>query len=243
MLESAVSSRVSPHKKDNDDAFLSEPDVGVFAIADGLGSCSDPSGASRLAIDEVRRRLLCKPTCRSDCETQRWLVDVVQHCNDVLFRGRQEGNHWLSTLTAMVVEGTRVILAHCGDSRAYLWQHNRLTQLTHDHTMVAELVDAGHLANEDARDHPRRNILSSCLGLREKVRIDSLAVPIDEGWVLMLCSDGVSSAVDFDGLGACIATAASSSLKQIAAALVEKAGESERADDATALLVRARRAN
>lgn len=183
--------------------------------------------------------MLGNETCCSDCEVENRLLNAVQHCNAALYRGRQDSNHWLSTMTVMLVEGSRVILTHCGDSRAYLWQGNRLLQLTHDHTMVADLVNAGHLANEDVRDHPRRNVLSSCLGLRAKARIDSVTVPIDEGWVLLLCSDGVSSAVDFDDLGAFVAASSSSTLQRIAEALVEKSGESKLEDDATALLVRA----
>jgi protein phosphatase len=112
-----------------------------------------------------------------------------------------------TTLTLLVIVGTRVHLAHVGDSRAYLFNADGVTddettlmRLTSDHSLVARLVDIGQITSEQARMHPQRNMLYRALGTRSTVEIDTSSHPLGVGDCLLLCSDGLIAHVEDDEL-------------------------------------------
>lgn len=101
-----------------------------------------------------------------------------------------------TTLTMLVCDGSRVVLGHVGDSRAYHWRAGRLEQVSHDHTYVQQLVDAGELRPEAAARHPWRNVVLRTLdGDPEGPGLDLTPVPVEPGDRLLLCSDGLSDLV------------------------------------------------
>src|SRR4051812_5363778 len=103
-----------------------------------------------------------------------------------------------TTITAALVETDgRVVFGHVGDSRAYLLRSNKLAQLTNDHTLVAELVRRGELSPGEAEVHPQRSVITRALGTDPDVDVDTFAVDAQPGDVYLICSDGLSSMVDF----------------------------------------------
>jgi protein phosphatase len=98
-----------------------------------------------------------------------------------------------TTLTALVFRERQVLLAHIGDSRAYLWRGNTLTQLTNDHSLVGELVRLGQISAEEADTHPQRHVLVRAVGAAWDIEIDSQITEWVPGDVFLLCTDGVSN--------------------------------------------------
>ncbi len=93
-----------------------------------------------------------------------------------------------------------LVLANVGDSRTYLFRHGRLRRVTVDHSYVQELVSTGHITEAEARDHPRRNIITRALGIEPDVRIDWWTLPLVRGDRFVLCSDGLVDEVDDDDI-------------------------------------------
>ena len=100
-----------------------------------------------------------------------------------------------TTLTAAYVDDAHVAIAHVGDSRAYLFRDGRLQRLTQDHSLVGELVRRGKLTEEQAEEHPQRSIITRALGPEPSVDVDTWTYPVQDGDVLLLCSDGLTSMI------------------------------------------------
>ena len=110
-----------------------------------------------------------------------------------------------TTVTALLTDGERVVLGHVGDSRAYLLRDGELAQLSHDQTYVQTLVDAGVLSREDARRHPRKNVVLQALDGEQPATPDVVRVDVRLGDRLLVCSDGLTDLVEDTQVAACLA--------------------------------------
>ena len=169
----------------NEDGFLvADP---LFAVADGMGGHLGGEVASSVALDTLRR-----------CWPERSLADALREANRAVY-GRALRDMSVAgmgtTMTAVVLDGDELQLAHVGDSRAYLVHDGRMIALTDDHTLVGEMVRAGEITEQQARVHPRRSILTRAIGIEPDVTVDEETFPISPGDRLLLCSDGLSSGV------------------------------------------------
>jgi protein phosphatase len=99
-------------------------------------------------------------------------------------------------LTAAVLCGNKVVFANVGDSRGYLLQSGKLTQITKDHSLVQQYVDAGLLTPEQAKWHPQRNIITQAIGIEPTVQFDTFEVALQRGDLVLLCSDGLVDMID-----------------------------------------------
>jgi PPM family protein phosphatase len=188
-------------RENNEDAVLVQelpPPPGssmsgyLLAVADGLGGHEKGEVASKLAIDLVRD--LFSRDQPEDAALA--LKQAYRRANEAIYQqggGDAETRHMATTLVTAVVRGKYVTIANVGDSRAYLMRANQVTQVTQDHSMVAEQVQQGQLAEEDARTSRQRNVLTQALGTRATLdkrmpAIYELALlPEDR---LLLCTDG-----------------------------------------------------
>lgn len=109
-----------------------------------------------------------------------------------------------TTVTALLTDGERVVLGQIGDSRAYLMRDGELSQLSHDQTYVQILVDAGLISREDARRHPRKNVVLQALDGEHLATPDVVAVDVHVGDRLLVCSDGLTDLVDDAQVAACL---------------------------------------
>jgi protein phosphatase len=177
----------------NEDAVGQWPhdDGMVFAVADGLGGAQAGEVASALALEVMARELERAPGSWSVAKRLR---RTFQEANLEIYNKAitvPELRGMGTTLTATGLVGGTLVAAHVGDTRLYLLRDGKLAQLTKDHTWVAEQMQYGLLSAEQARTHPRRSVLTRCLGRELIVGVDLLTLEARPRDVLLQCSDGV----------------------------------------------------
>ncbi|MGH2540986.1 MAG: Stp1/IreP family PP2C-type Ser/Thr phosphatase, partial [Actinomycetota bacterium] len=177
-------------REGNEDAILiSDP---LYAVADGMGGHRGGEVASNLALQTVEHMF---------AERQGTLTEQVEWANRAVFE-RSQSDRDVSgmgtTLTAALIEGGAVRLAHVGDSRAYLFRGGKLQLLTEDHTLVHRMVVEGEITEAEAENHPHRSVLTRALGVEGDVRVDETKVQVREGDRLLLCTDGLTGMLSED---------------------------------------------
>jgi protein phosphatase len=215
----------------NEDSYLvQEP---LFVVADGMGGHSAGEVASATAIEVIKDR-----SAEASASQPETLAAIVRDANQAI-RERAEQDSSLrgmgTTCTLALIEGSHVQIAHVGDSRAYLFREGQLSQLTEDHTLVSRMVSEGRLRAEDAEHHPQRSIITRALGTEPDVEVDLLSFEVVPGDRLMLCSDGLSSMINFDTIKEILGRVSES--QAAADQLVEAANEAGGEDNITVVLL------
>jgi PPM family protein phosphatase len=182
-------------RRDNEDsAYVRVP---LYVVADGMGGAQAGEVASALAVEEFSRGL---PDSDAEHPTaEQRLAARVRDANRRIYETAQverEHSGMGTTLTAVYVDGPDLAIAHVGDSRAYVLRDGELTRLTHDHSLVEELMRRGKLTPEQAAEHPQRSIITRALGIEPDVEVDTWTYPGRAGDVVLLCSDGLTSMID-----------------------------------------------
>jgi serine/threonine protein phosphatase PrpC len=177
----------------------------LLTVADGMGGVKGGEVASRITVEAVMHAYRESP----GLDVADDLRAAVVAANDMVHREslkNPELNGMGTTCTAAVVRGRELYLAHVGDSRAYLVRSGRVRQLTHDHSLVGQLVRDRQLTAEQAKTDPRRNVVTRSVGIGEDVEVDAerVAEPLRHGDVLVLCTDGLHGLVSDDELGAAV---------------------------------------
>jgi serine/threonine protein phosphatase PrpC len=191
IVDHASTSHTGKVRRTNEDSFLDQPPL--FVVADGMGGARAGELASRLAVDTFRELAPVEGETGED----RLRRTILESNRRVLERAKDDPATagMGSTVTAALVDGGQVTLGHVGDSRAYLLRDGALQQLSHDHSLVAELERAGRLTREEAAVHPQRSVITRALGAGPELEVDTSVVQLREGDVLLLCSDGLSGLV------------------------------------------------
>lgn len=177
-------------REHNEDSLLVSPPL--FVVCDGMGGHEAGEVASEIAVGTIAARA---PRISDAASLGR----VVEEANLQIIQAANEGRGkpgMGTTCTAAMVEGERLTIAQVGDSRAYLLHQGSIQQLTRDHSVVADLVEAGEITDEEARTHKWRSYITRALGLDPYVRPDLYEINVSAGDRLMLCSDGLYSMVD-----------------------------------------------
>ena len=167
----------------------------LLTVADGMGGHGHGQEASRLAVGSLIE-YVSGSLCSKQATPQAFLALLeagVQSANRVVYqRNREQRTKMGTTMTAALVVDTTAYVAHVGDSRLYLYREpGGLSQITHDHSLVAALVTAGVIQPEEIYTHPRRNLIYRCLGEKASVEVDACAVQLAAGDILLFCSDGL----------------------------------------------------
>jgi len=185
----------------NEDAHIAEQNL--FAVADGMGGHNAGEVASAMAIEHLRGIAL------SGVTSAEAFAQVVRDLNSAIYASAtsttdQRGMGTTLTAAALLKsisdtdQPSQIVIANVGDSRTYLLRSGELRQLSVDHSYVQELVTEGLLTVDEARTHPRRNIVTRALGIDEQVSVDTWTIPMFDGDRFMLCSDGLVDEVPID---------------------------------------------
>ena len=178
----------------NEDSILVEPPL--FVVADGMGGHRGGQVASQLALETLEE--LADGGGGS-------LAEQVRRANRAVWDRALEDERLAgmgTTLTAARIEGSSALIAHVGDSRAYLLRDGMLRQLTTDHTLVARMVSSGEITEAEADVHPHKNVLTRAIGTDEQVEVDEDTIELQAGDRILLCSDGLTGMVTEDQIQA-----------------------------------------
>ncbi len=237
-------------RKTNEDTFVSDIEVRLFAVADGMGGHSAGEVASRLAIEAITGFIR-----RSATDTDfSWpygidqtlsfdgnrLRTAIHLANRRVFRAAESTDDYSgmgTTIVGLLVNGSRLSIANVGDSRLYLLSKGTLEQLTHDDSWAATiLAQDPSLGPAEIAHHPMRNVLTNVLGARDQVDIHLVERPVEGGEVVLLCSDGLHGVLDAQILKLMLTSAPD--VDVAARELVDAAMERGSRDNVTALVVR-----
>lgn len=195
-------------EENEDSVFVADPEGelaqshGVLlAVADGMGGYQRGEVAAQIAVDTLREDYYGSEI--GPTEVPLRLKQAFRHANELIYQnGSANGddNMMGTTLVAAVIRGNDLTIGNVGDSRAYLIRANRATQVTRDHSLVAEQVAAGAMTEQEARESQHRNIITRALGHRPRVDVDIFEIRLLADDRLVLTTDGVHDYVDEEDL-------------------------------------------
>jgi protein phosphatase len=250
LLQAGAVSDVGRVRKTNEDAFIADREVSLFAVADGMGGHDAGEVASALAIEAVSAFVRGSARDRDvswPCGIDRSLSDdanrlgaAIHQANRRIFQTAEHNDHYSgmgTTLVAALMIGARMAVGHVGDSRVYLCRRGSAQQLTEDDSWAATILAKNpHISPEEIARHPMRNVLTNVLGARDRVDVHLSEHVLVPGDIVLLCSDGLHGVLDPEALAEIVA--GQQDLQRAARLLVDAALERGSRDNITALLVR-----
>jgi len=232
-LRSWHATHVGTRRKHNEDTWIDRPDLGIWAVADGAGGHQAgevASGMLATALDGIPAGLtagvlLSEVRARIDSTHRALRIEAE----------RRGGNTMIaSTIVLMLARDGHFACLWAGDSRAYLLRGGELQQITRDHSLVQELVDAGTIAEADAESHPHANIITRAVGADiDELVLDKVSGKLEPGDRFLLCSDGLCKTVPFPRLAGLMLDGAEPS----ADAMIEEALALMVTDNVTAVTI------
>ena len=227
-------------RTDNQDAYFAGKitDDAVFAVVcDGMGGANAGNVASELAVRHISEYVIRSYRDGMDMtDTEKTLKNAIVSANislyDMAVNNAELAGMGTTAVAAFVKDGAAVI-AHVGDSRIYL-VNGEIKQLTRDHSVVQSLIESGKITPEDAKVHPRKNVITRALGAEENVAVDSDCLNLSNGDTLLLCSDGLTNFLDDKDI---LTVFQNNDISAVAERLVEEANENGGGDNITVVTV------
>ena len=229
-------SELGLHRDGNEDSGLVSQNL--IAVADGMGGYAGGEIASKTAVRTLAKFIPVlnsseiDPQSRDDIYRSS-LTDLDLAIREIV-ETRPELEGMGTTLTSFALFDNQAHLLHVGDSRAYRIRGKKITRLSHDHTVVQELIDQGRIAPEEAGDHPQRSFLTQALMGKANVEAALHSIPVEVGDILLLCSDGLTVVVD-EGK---IAAAFNEDLQSAVNTLIDLTYKKDAPDNVTVIAVR-----
>ncbi len=222
----------------------------LAVLSDGMGGAAAGEVASALAIDTIVREVylsILEAHMNRDqnfVNLRRILYHAVERANERVYGAARENQSYYgmgATVIASIACEGRIYFGHVGDSRAYRFREGELRQLTEDHSFVNELMKEGRITAEEARNHPRKNVITRAIGSRQRVKVDSLCGLLHAGDIYLLCSDGLSGMIEDHEICEVLAKypAQVPDLRDISRELIERANQAGGADNISVELMAA----
>lgn len=192
--------KVRSHNEDSVIIVKNNNDEYLLAVADGMGGHSAGEIASSIAISYLGKRFNESFTNMEKVDAINWLRENIININDLIFdyvKTHPESKGMGTTLVAALVTKKYILFANIGDSSGLVMKNNELHKVTYDHTLVNLLLKAGELTEQEAKDHPKKNVLMKALGANDPIDVDIFDCDMDISAIL-LCSDGLTNMLDND---------------------------------------------
>jgi serine/threonine protein phosphatase PrpC/CRP-like cAMP-binding protein len=242
---------VGRQREHNEDAYLVEPRLGLFIVADGMGGHAAGEVASGMAIKDVARVLRDNSDAfdryrdAPDDDLREEILHILEHavqsaCSAIFLRSQQESDKrgMGTTCTAMIVVRDRAFVAHVGDTRVYLLRDKQVHQLTEDHSLINELVRRGRLKREDIDSSPYakfKNAVTRAVGAYETVEVETADYEVVVGDQFLLCSDGLHAYLESKDMPQLLSA---EDIADVPRTLVDLANSGGGHDNITAIVVR-----
>jgi serine/threonine protein phosphatase PrpC len=190
-------------RSNNEDSVALDAEVGLAVLADGMGGYNAGEVASGMATGFIRselgRWLRDSSSHTTEADVRRAMDICTDNANRAIFNAANANPHYAgmgTTLVVAVFRGDRLLLGHVGDSRAYRLRGGRLTQITRDHSLLQEQIDAGLITAEQAVFSANKNLVTRAVGVEDTVLLETHPHELQAGDTVLLCSDGLSDMVD-----------------------------------------------
>lgn len=184
-LDYAIKSHVGYTRAHNEDNYLSNPDFGLWIVADGMGGHMGGEVASKIAVealdDALQKGIILKEAIR------KVHVEILETAKKTAKNGMG------TTVVGLQIKEDRYRIFWIGDSRAYLWDGKKLERLSNDHSLVQEMVDNGIISDDEARTNSKRNVITRALGMNTSPEVEIIEGKLMQGTCFLLCSDGLNS--------------------------------------------------
>jgi serine/threonine protein phosphatase PrpC len=231
-------------RNNNEDSVVVDEPASLAVLADGMGGYNAGEVASGMATTFIKAELgrwLSEASAHAtDTDVRRAMDICVDNANRAIFNAANSNPQYAgmgTTLVVAVFRESRLLMGHIGDSRAYRWRDGELAQITRDHSLLQEQIDAGLITPEQAAVSNHKNLVTRAVGVEDTVLLEThLHQTQPEDWILM-CSDGLSDMVDDEEIAAVLR--ASDSLSSAAQALIQAANDAGGRDNISVILVRA----
>lgn len=196
MISGAVSD-IGKAREKNQDAFYLSKDktLPLFIVADGMGGHKAGEIASTMALNIIERNFVENLDSLSDEKVIRKLIkESIEEANTKIYLKsltdeKYEGMG--TTITLAYIFKNKILIGHVGDSRAYIIKEDSISQITEDHSYVNELVKMGSITKEEAKTHPKRNMITRAVGTSSIIKMDLIVKEFQKNDILLLCSDGL----------------------------------------------------
>ena len=244
----AAKTDVGLKRTHNEDYFSLIEDEQLFMVADGMGGHASGEVASKMAADAIAEFYL-----RTKDEDATWpykmdrqlsyienrLVCGIKLANYRIFEAAAQDIRFKgmgTTIVSLLLNGEKLYVAHVGDSRCYRVREGKIQQLTRDHSLLEDYMDAKpDMTEEEKRNFPHKNVITRALGMRDTVQVDIKREEIKDGDTFVLCSDGLSGMVRDEGITELIS--GSADLEAAVNSLIDAANRSGGVDNITALVL------
>lgn len=231
-------------RTNNEDSVAVDESVSIAVLADGMGGYNAGEVASGMACDfikaELGRWLQEAAQNASDSDVKRAMDICVDNANRAIFNAANSNPTFAgmgTTLVLGVFRSGRLLMGHIGDSRAYRFRGGQLHQITKDHSLLQEQIDAGIITPEQAAFSANKNLVTRALGVEDMVLLETHVHDIQSGDIYLMCSDGLSDMLRDPQIAAVMA--AHTSLPEMGAALIAAACEAGGRDNIAVILIRA----
>jgi len=193
-FKSSAITHVGMVRKLNEDAFAERTDIGVWAVADGMGGHEAGEVASEMVTNYIRS-LSLNTSFEEMLNTVQQSIEAAN--SDLVAQSAAYDTQRIpgSTVVALLLKGNQGAVVWCGDSRIYRRRDKQIQQLTRDHSHVQDLVDQNIIRAEDAESHPMANVITRAVGIQEPLELDSRLITVRPTDQFLLCSDGLSRLV------------------------------------------------
>ena len=232
----------------NEDSIGNDSELGVMVLADGMGGHLGGEVASAITVSTILETLgrQLKTVRPGDEEHDRYSApgtvvhDAIAVANTNVYKASKDNSQYRGMGTTVVVLlffNNRFIAAHVGDSRLYRFRDGKLDQITHDHSLMQELIDQGLYSQQQAEESLNRNLVTRAIGIEESVEIDVLEDSVETGDIFLLCSDGITDMIGDDAIKTAIIDN-SDDLQAIAEELIRLSNAAGGKDNSSAILAR-----
>lgn len=222
----------------NEDNFFFKNDKNkyIIAVSDGMGGHKAGEVASKLTVDSIKE---FGETCDMYADSDKKIRLAVLEANEKVFNyscQHKEARGMGATVVVAVVKGNNVVIGNIGDSRAYIADKEKITQITDDHSYVNELLKSGMITAEEARIHPKKNEILKAVGIGRDVFPDIFETTLKKGEMLLLCTDGLTNMLEDNEIFEILS--GDESVDTILKKLIDTANERGGTDNITAVLLK-----
>lgn len=231
-FQTGAATHVGRVRTRNEDSLLARPEIGLWAVADGMGGHDAGDLASATVVDALRSvgRAQSAAHLLAQCERQ-----LAQANSELVEISHARGAMLGTTIAVLLVHGEHFAGVWAGDSRIYLVRDRAITLCSRDHTEAQDLVAEGHLTQAEARAWPRRNVITRAIGVRDAPELEIANGTLRSGDVFVLCTDGLTNHVEDHEI---LAVAARNTPQRACDNLIELTLSRGATDNATVIAVR-----